>query len=177
MTRQEYMATPEGLGYNLLDGICCHEEPTVEHQVIVANVLDLFRRYARATGFGRALPAINVDLDERNQPAPDVCLVSRQRYGRLHGRALHGTAPDICVEVLSPSTARYDRGRKAELYALYACLEYWLVDGAGRRVEVYRPGPNGGRFVHTGTFGPGESFASAAASGLHVEVDQVFDEG
>lgn len=176
MTLQEYMATPEGLGYNLLDGLCHREEPTVEHQVIVANVVGMLQRYARASGFGRALPAINLDLDERNQPAPDACLVSRGRYARLHGRALHGLAPDICVEVLSPSTARHDRGRKADLYARYGCLEYWIVDGARRRVEVYRPGPEDGRFDLVDTFGTGEAFASAAAPGMNVKVDEVFAE-
>ncbi len=140
MTLRAYLNTPEGLGYNLLDGLCCRDEPTVEHQAIVGNIIGLLQRYARGSGFGRALPAINVDLGERNQPAPDACLVSRERCAALHGRALHGIAPDLCVEVLSPSTAGYDRGHKAKLYARHGCREYWIVDGRHRRVEVYRTG-------------------------------------
>gem|GEM_PF-5437069 len=84
MTHAAYLDTPEGLGYNLLHGLCFREEPTVDHQVAVRNVVGLLHRYARALRRGRALPAINVDLGEGDVPAPDACFVSWERVLRMN---------------------------------------------------------------------------------------------
>jgi len=48
--------------------------------------------------------------------------------------------PDLAVEVISPSTARTDRGRKRALYQETGVREYWIVDIARRHIEVWRPG-------------------------------------
>ena len=48
-------------------------------------------------------------------------------------------APEICVEVLSPSTARADRQVKRRLYQREGVREYWVVDPDARVVERWRP--------------------------------------
>ena len=50
--------------------------------------------------------------------------------------AIHG-APDLVVEVLSPTTTNYDRGKKMEAYARAGVKEYWIISPIGRFVEVY----------------------------------------
>jgi Uma2 family endonuclease len=47
-------------------------------------------------------------------------------------------APDLCVEVLSPSTREADRGRKMQMFARYAVREYWIADPDARSIEIYR---------------------------------------
>ena len=47
------------------------------------------------------------------------------------------SAPDIAIEVLSPSTGSRDRGRKMEMYARYGVKEYWLVDPIARSIERF----------------------------------------
>lgn len=175
-TYNEYLSLPEGAGYSLLGGLLFREPaPTVDHQVVVDNVLALLRGHARTTGVGRALREIDVHLDEANTPVPDVCFVSAERLDRLDRRGLHGVAPDLCVEVLSPSSARRDRGEKADLYARHGCREYWLVDPERLLVDVLRPGAEG-TFVAAGAFGVGGVFESRAVSGLRVMVVEVFAE-
>jgi len=177
MTYVQYLSLPEGSGYNLLDGLLFRDPaPTVDHQVIVDNILALLRHYARATGAGRALREIDVHLDEDNTPVPDVCFVTAERRGCLDRRGLHGIAPDLCVEVLSPISVRRDRGEKALLYARHGCREYWMVQPEGLRVEVFRSSVEG-NFVPAGTFGLGETLASAALPDLRVAVAGVFAEG
>ena len=46
-------------------------------------------------------------------------------------------APDLCVEVLSPSPAATDRGRKMQMFARYGVPEYWIVDPGARTIEVH----------------------------------------
>ena len=67
---------------------------------------------------------------------PDIVFVSRDRLSIVGQKAIVG-APDLVVEILSPSTRRRDLGRKEELYAEYGIREYWVVDPKARSVSVY----------------------------------------
>ena len=77
------------------------------------------------------------------QAAPDeaVRVVGGRRIVEEAGLA---GAPDLVVEVLSPSTAERDRGEKRRLYERQGVREYWIVDPAENRVDVYRFGPGTG---------------------------------
>ena len=46
-------------------------------------------------------------------------------------------APDLVVEVLSKSTAFYDRGDKKDIYEKYGVREYWLIDQKNKTIEIY----------------------------------------
>jgi len=52
-------------------------------------------------------------------------------------------APDLVVEILSPSTAGRDRVAKRTLYGKYGVREYWIVDPVGSTIEVLTLGANG----------------------------------
>ena len=54
----------------------------------------------------------------------------------IHDDGIYG-APDLVVEVLSPTTARFDRGKKKDAYEKAGVKEYWIVDINNRLVEVY----------------------------------------
>ncbi len=60
-----------------------------------------------------------------------VCDRSKLKSDGVHG------APDLVVEVLSPSTAQNDRGAKMRHYAAAGVKEYWIVSPIGKSVEVY----------------------------------------
>lgn len=77
-------------------------------------------------------------------------------------------APDLVVEVLSPSTAHRDRGIKFDLYEKHGVREYWLIDPDGEYVEVYRR--DGEKFVRVGAFGIDETFESMVLGGVLVNV-------
>lgn len=85
-------------------------------------------------------------------------LASGQSPCRLGEDGYWYGAPDLVVEVLSPSTAHKDRGVKFDLYEKHGVREYWLVDPEGRYVEVYRR--EGERFDRAGVFAAGQSWAA-----------------
>ena len=68
---------------------------------------------------------------------PDVMFVIPEHLDRNEERFIRG-APDIVVEVSSPSTRRLELVRKLEVYQRYGVPEYWYVDLDGERVEIYR---------------------------------------
>ena len=73
----------------------------------------------------------------------------------------HG-APDLVVEVLSPSTALRDHGVKFGLYEQHGTREYWLIDPAAEFVEVFRR--ENDAFVRFGAFGNAETFRAERAA-------------
>ena len=60
-----------------------------------------------------------------------VCDTDKIKPDGVHG------APDLVVEVLSPGTAKNDKGRKKDTYAKHGVKEYWIVNPADKSVDVY----------------------------------------
>lgn len=115
--------------------------PRPSHNVIATNILNIFYNYLkgkRCRAFGDNM---DVHIDNENVYVPDVMIVCDR--SRVHHDGLHG-APDLAVEVLSPSTAHRDRGPKMRHYAAAGTKEYWIVSPLGKSVEVYHN--EGGRF-------------------------------
>ena len=74
---------------------------------------------------------------------PDILFVSNERRGIIGEKQVLG-APDLVVEILSPSTAHRDRGVKLDLYARRGVREYWIVDPDEDVVDVWRFGRDPG---------------------------------
>ena len=68
---------------------------------------------------------------------PDLLFISRAREHTLTEENVRG-APDLVIEILSPSTADRDLGYKHELYGRHGVLEYWIVDPMGETIAVHR---------------------------------------
>jgi len=70
---------------------------------------------------------------------PDICVICDP--SKLDDRGCIG-APDLVVEVLSPSTARHDKEKKFHLYEKFGVREYWIVDPKTKTVHVFLLQPN-----------------------------------
>jgi Uma2 family endonuclease len=133
--------------YELIDGdLYMVPAPTVTHQVVAKNILFLLEQHVRATHCGRVLgPPLDIVLgigDERSVVQPDVLFISNERAGIVTEPEIVG-APDLVVEVLSPSSSKRDRSLKMSLYARTGVREYWIVDPKLQRVEVFSLGERG----------------------------------
>ena len=73
-------------------------------------------------------------LDEGEEYKPDMMVVCDPN--KLQKKGVYG-APDLVVEVLSPGTARNDRGHKKNVYERCGVREYWIVNPADMSVEQY----------------------------------------
>ena len=114
---------------------------------------------------------VAVVLDEENGVEPDIVFVSQERLGIITEKGVMG-APDLVVEVLSPSTESRDRGIKMRRYAAAGVPHYWLLDYRRRRLEAYRLGAQG--YELTGTYGPGDTFRPELFQDLGIPIDDLW---
>jgi Uma2 family endonuclease len=140
-TYDEFARLPDdGNRYEVIGGeLYVSPAPQPLHQEIAARLFELLRPFARTNGLGRVLHGpIDVLFGEGDYLEPDLVFIRRGRRGVYTKRGLE-SAPDLIVEVISPTTGLRDRGVKRERYAHFGVPEYWIVDPSAERIEVYRP--------------------------------------
>ncbi len=109
-----------------------------DHQFLVKRVLGLLVREIDEKGHGEAFPGpVDVRFSPGDQVQPDVIALSNSRLHAYQDHVMHG-APDIVVEILSPSNESYDLIEKKQLYERSAVSEYWIVDPKLRTVTILR---------------------------------------
>ena len=119
----------------LLNGkIYMMSSPTVNHSQIASNIYYAFRSYLKGKTCRAFNDGVDVYLTEKDRVIPDAMIVCNKNNIKLDG--IHG-APDLVVEVLSPGTAKNDKGYKKDLYEKSGVKEYWIIDPVPRSIEVY----------------------------------------
>lgn len=115
--------------------------PGVRHQRVSQRLELQLIRLLQEPGHGEVFHApIGVEFPATGEGVqPDILFVSNEREGIIADDWLRG-APDLVVEILSPTTAERDRGLKRELYERQGVRQYWIVDPEDDAVEVWRFG-------------------------------------
>lgn len=176
LTYEDYLTTPDDKRYELLDGeLILAPAPRTTHQRTLLELALNVGRHVKDHDLGEVFTApTDVYLTDTDIAQPDLLFISRDRAGVITELNIQG-APDLVVEVLSPSTAERDRGYKRALYAQHGVKEYWMAGVESATITVLLLGEDG--FEVFGTFGEGESFASPTLDGFEVEIDVVFGLG
>lgn len=175
LTYEDYLALPESDDrFELIDGeLFMVPAPVPEHQDFLGELYVVIRAFVRENTLGRVFFApLDVVFSEDDVFQPDLIFVSRERLSIITGQNVRG-APDLVVEVLSPSTADRDRTLKRERYAKFGVREYWIADIVGRTIEVNVL--NGDKFAVAGVYGEGDIFDSPLLPGLEVNISGVFE--
>ena len=172
-TYADYLETPEGERYELLDGeLTMVPAPGIPHQDSSVDLVVELRILTRRTGMGRVLDApVDVVLSDTDVVQPDLVFVSKERAHIITDANIRG-APDLVIEILSPSTERRDRVFKRALYARHGVREYWLVDTRRKTIEQLLL--DGDDFRLAGVFGMGETLTSPTLGGYALEVSAAF---
>src|SRR5688572_12698244 len=111
--------------YEVIDGeLAVTPSPSLRHQQVVINLAAILHNFVRANALGRVFPApLDVLFGEGDYLQPDLLFVRADRAHLLSERGVEA-APDLVVEILSPSTAQRDRGIKLERYRHFGVREY-----------------------------------------------------
>lgn len=139
-TSEDYWNLPDGQRAELIDGqLYDMTPPSIMHQTIAFRIAHSFQNHVEHNGGPcrvlTAPVAVNLDADDSTWVEPDVLVVCDP--AKLSARACEG-APDLVVEVVSPSSQYNDYMRKLPRYERAGVREYWIVDPDAARTLVYR---------------------------------------
>ena len=139
-----YLNLPEDLThYEIIDGeVIPLASPTLKHQEIVLTLAERLRQFTRAKRLGKVLTA-PFDFVIRRAPVrtrqPDLFFLSRDRlhdWAQLQEQPRLEFAPDLVIEILSPSETYTYWSEKLQDYFVLGVPEVWLVDVDKRAIEV-----------------------------------------
>ena len=138
-TVEDYYALSDDIRTELIDGVFYDmASPSVTHQLIIGEMyLQLKECEKKHKGRCRViLSPCDVQLDQDNYTIlqPDILVVCDME--KIRGRSCYG-APDLTVEVLSPSNSSHDCILKLRKYKNAGVREYWIVDPQHRQIIVY----------------------------------------
>ena len=172
-TYQDYCATPDDERYELLDGnLMMVPAPNMKHQKVLLTLARKLGDFTEEHRLGTVYVApCDVVLSDTDVVQPDVLFISRAREHTVTDDNVRG-APDLVIEILSPSTADRDLGYKYDLYGRHGVLEYWIVDPMAETIAVHRQGD--GRLEAAETLGRGDTLRTALLEGLKLRLDDVF---
>ena len=169
----DYKNTPEDKRYELLDGeLAVVPSPRTDHQRTLRKLGVRLEAFVEERGLGEIFFApFDVVLSDTDVVQPDILFVSNERAGIVTEDNVQG-APDLVVEILSPSTAERDRTFKRSLYAQHGVREFWIVDTNAGRVEILTLGEQG--FTLTATYNRDGELTSPVLEGLRIKLNEVF---
>lgn len=173
LTYRDYAKTPDDERYELLDGeLIGLTAPAEIHQRVSILLGWRLIEFVTEHGLGRVYQApFDVVLSDTDVVQPDLLFVSNERAHVVTAANVQG-APDLVVEILSPSSVERDRTLKRRLYARHGVSEYWIVDTDARTATVLLL--QDGEFEAAATYGEGETLISPTLPGLALNVVELF---
>lgn len=138
-TEQDYSLLEEGAPFQLIHNeLIMSPSPTFEHQYLSIKLLQVILFHLSKTeNNGLLLSApMDVKMDDDNIFQPDILYISESRKAELVKERIEG-APDMIIEILSPSNAYYDLRQKKDIYEKYGVKEYIIVDPMQQNAETY----------------------------------------
>ena len=172
-TYEDYLNTPEGERYELLDGeLVLVASPNEEHQFASVKLVSLMYPYVASRDLGWVFHApFDIVFSDKEVVQPDLMFISKEREHIRSAANVRG-APDMVVEILSPSSSRRDWKYKRGLYAKYGVKEYWIVDPVNRIVSAMLL--RDGVLEIAGAYVEGDTLSSVALEGFEVGVSEIF---
>jgi Uma2 family endonuclease len=171
MTLEQYLALPDdGCRHEYNRGVLI-KVPAAKHGHgrIIANLIASLDPLVRQTGLGRVYGQEGFELDAPDLiRIPDVAFVRMEREQATGDNEWLQGAPDLAVEVVSPSNDPEDLAEKIEQYLEFGAREVWIVYPRNRQVQVHTPG-DGWRVLRSG-----DALSSPMFPNWQLTVDELF---
>jgi Uma2 family endonuclease len=175
-TYEDYLNIPGDDRYELINGeFILVSAPNRAHQIASVKLVSRMDPFVEGRELGWVFHApfevALADPEGINIIQPDIIFVSREREHIITRSNIQG-APDLIVEILSPSTGRRDRTAKLDLYARHGVGEYWLADPDTQTVTVMLL--KDGKYEVVGNYGIEDTLTSPTLEGFSVNLDSIF---
>jgi len=172
-THADLLAIPDdGKRREIVDGeMIVSPSPKFRHQFVSIRIAAALLRYLAEHPLGLLLLApLDVIFGEVDVLEPDLIFVLNEHRSILQDW-VRG-APDLVIEILSPTTAANDRGPKLKAYARFGVPEYWIADPDAKTIEVYRLSRQTYQLAQV--FGEYDALTSTLLPGFTLSVADVF---
>ncbi len=179
-TYGDYLTWDDGERWELIDGVPYNMSPapTVRHQAISRELSTEFALYLRGKPCQLFAAPFDVRLPEADESdelvetvvQPDLSIICDK--SKLDEAGCRG-APDLIVEILSPSTAHKDLKVKFDRYERAGVREYWMVDPTGSTVQIYTLGVEG-KYGRPEAFGAADRVTVGIFPELEIDLAAVF---
>ncbi len=167
----DYVLIPnDGKRHELINGEhYMSPAPEINHQKISRNLEFVFHKYFMETNTGEIFYApVDVCLSEFDLVQPDLVVLSKNN-DIITPKFING-APDLIVEILSPSNREYDLVLKKDLYEKHGVNEYWIIDCDLKIIQKYEL--KNGAYADAGIFK--DKISSGKFPGLVINLKDVF---
>jgi len=175
-TEKDYMLLEEGAPFQLINyDLIMSPAPTLYHQIISRNLTKIFLSCLEKTNDKGLFVYAPVDIffNDGNVFQPDLLYISKGRKAEIVKDRIEG-APDLVIEILSPSNGYYDLRQKKDIYEKYGVAEYIIVDPLQQSAEVHVL-KNNAFFIDQKVKFPG-SFHSLILEGFSVDLKELFEQ-
>ncbi len=138
-TGTDYQLLEEGAPFQLINGeLIMSPAPISYHQILSGRLFKIIDNFLEKNNLGGIClyAPIDVVLDAENIFQPDLIYISAERKTQLLQNQIMG-APDLVIEILSPSTAYYDLRQKKDVYERFGVKEYLIVDPLRKDAELH----------------------------------------
>jgi Uma2 family endonuclease len=176
LTYDDYLLFPEdGLRHEILDGEhYVAASPFVRHQRISGRIYRPLGSWVEEHGLGEVFYAsVDVVLSPHDVAVPDLFYIAKARAGIITDKNIQG-APDLVVEIISPSTRRRDEGIKLQRYEAFGIEEYWMFYPERRTTRVYRREGSRLRLVDGLSAAAGDILTTPLLPGLEIPLTEIF---
>jgi Uma2 family endonuclease len=173
-TYEHYAALPDdGKRYEIINGVLyMTPSPGRSHQEVALEFAAYLRAHVKSAHLGRVYIApFDVELTPKVVVQPDVMVILNENSDKVTSSRIVG-APDLVIEIASPSTSTYDRHKKNDAYAHAGVPEYWIVDPVAHTVEVLML--EGEEYQSLGVFQGKAFLPSKIVPEMNVHVEQFF---
>jgi Uma2 family endonuclease len=176
LTYEDLQAFPDdGKRHEIIDGEhFVTPSPETGHQAIAVNLVVLLKNFLDAHALGEVFVApLDVVFSDTDVVEPDLLFVAAEHADRITRKNIRG-APDLVIEILSPSTRKTDEVIKRKLFERFGVAEYWVVDPELETVKVYRRAEKGFARVAELSKEAGEMLTTPLLPGFAAPLEKIF---
>ena len=167
-----FESLPEGTPAQLIGGeIIMSPAPNAKHQIVQWKLGTAISVFVLENNLGTMLYApTDVHFSEDEVYQPDIIFIAREHSAIIKDQIFG--APDLVVEILSPSNAYHDLRHKWRIYERYGVKEYWVVDPMAKSIEVLEN--RAGEFQRISRAFERGSVQSKLLPGLKIHLGEIF---
>jgi len=172
-TYEDYLKIDDTNQYELIGGkLILVPAPKTIHQELSGRIFRKIADFVDNNDLGKVFYApMDVLLTENDKPQPDILFIAKERLHIITEANIQG-APDLVIEILSPSTTKWDKVEKSKLYYKHGVKEYWVVDPDGKVVEIFIPGEK--NWILFQAYDDEDILVSTILTGLEISMKNIF---